>query len=111
LNFAVGWKVEATEERNMRDHVDLHIEKTEIQQSRMQKESHPLEQLDKDIEKIRKLILRSAQETASEEELRRRRPAIAVGKIRQQSRGVDGQLQRIVWDPGGFQQPCWEAHE
>jgi hypothetical protein len=23
--------------------------------------------------------------------------------------GVDGQLQRVVWDPGGFQQPGWRA--
>jgi hypothetical protein len=29
----------------------------------------------------------------------------------QRSSGADGQLQRTVWDPGGFQQPCWEAHE
>jgi hypothetical protein len=29
----------------------------------------------------------------------------------QRSSGADGQLQRTVWDPGGFQQRCWEAHE
>jgi hypothetical protein len=29
----------------------------------------------------------------------------------QRSSGADGQLKRTIWDPGGFQQRCWEAHE
>jgi hypothetical protein len=114
LNFAAGWQVEATEERNMGDHVDLPIEKTEMQRSRLQKKSQPLEQLDEEIEEIRRLMSRSATETASEEKLSRGEPARAAGQKKQQqqqSRGADGQLQRTVWDPGGFQQPCWEAHE
>jgi hypothetical protein len=59
-------------------------------------------------------MLRSAVETVSEEEMSRGEPAIAVGQQMQQqqrSSGADGQLQRTVWDLGGFQQWCWEAHE
>jgi hypothetical protein len=58
-------------------------------------------------------MLSSAAETASNEKLRRREPARAAGQQQQQQRsdGADGQLQRTVWDPGGFQQRCWEAHE
>jgi hypothetical protein len=85
LNFAVGWQVEATEEEdNMGDRDDLPICREEVQWSRMQKESQPWEQLDKDIEEIRRLMSRSAVEIASEEKLSRRRPAIAVGKMQQQ---------------------------
>jgi hypothetical protein len=71
--------------------------------------------LEKEIEKIRRLMSRSAAENSSEEKLSRREPTIAAGKqqMQQQQRsdGADGQLQRTVWDPGGFQQQCWEAHE
>jgi hypothetical protein len=62
--------------------------------------------LDRVIEEIRKLMLRSVEETVSKEKLSRRDPAIAVGKQQQQqqqSRGVGKQLQEKVWDPGGFQ--------
>jgi hypothetical protein len=50
---------------------------------------------------------RSAEETTSEGKLSRGEPAIAAGQQmqqQQQSDGVDGQLQRTVWDLGGFQQ-------
>jgi hypothetical protein len=44
------------------------------------KESQPWEQLDEEIEEIRRLMSRSAAETASEEELSRGEPAIAAGQ-------------------------------
>jgi hypothetical protein len=45
------------------------------------------------IEEIRKLMLRSAQESFSREKMSRRNPAIAAGKMQQQqSNGADGQL-------------------
>jgi hypothetical protein len=108
LNFAAGWQVEATEEEDsLGDRDDLPICREEVQWSMLQKESHPWEQLDEEIENIRRLMSRSAAETASEEELSRGEPAIAAGQQMQQqqrSSGADGQLQRTVWDPGGFQQ-------
>jgi hypothetical protein len=114
LNFAAGWQVEATEEEDgMGDLVDLPICREEVQWSRLQKESQPWEQLDEIIEEIRRLMIRSA-EAVSKGKLSRGEPAIAAGQQMQQqqrSSGADGQLQRTVWDPGGFQQPCWEAHE
>jgi hypothetical protein len=114
LNFAAGWQVEATEEEDgMGDLVDLPICREEVQWSRLQKESQPWEQLDEIIEEIRRLMIRSA-EVVSKGKLSRGEPTIAAGQQMQQqqrSDGADGQLQRTVWDPGGFQQPCWEAHE
>jgi hypothetical protein len=66
------------------------------------KQSQPLEQLDEVIEEIRRLMLRSA-ETASEERLSRREAAAAAAqKQQQQQNGADEQLQRMIWDPGGF---------
>jgi hypothetical protein len=53
----------------MGDLVDLPICREEVQWSRLQKESQPWEQLDEEIEKIRRLMLRSAIETVSEEKL------------------------------------------
>jgi hypothetical protein len=118
LKSAAEWKTSATrgDEDNMRDQVDLPIDKygeEEVQQRRLHKKSQPLEQLDRVIEEIRKLMLRSAEETVSKEKLSRRDPAIAAGKQQQQqqqSRGAGRQLQVRVWDPGGFQQ-SWRAHE
>jgi hypothetical protein len=49
-------------------------------------------------------MLRSAQIT-SEEKLGREKAAIAVVQRKQQQKnGAEEKLQRIVWDPGGFQQ-------
>jgi hypothetical protein len=80
-NFATWWKVEATkEEDGMGDLVGLPICREEVQWRRLQKESQPWEQLDEIIEEIRRLMLRSAAETASEEEMSRGEPAIAVGQ-------------------------------
>jgi hypothetical protein len=58
-------------------------------------------------------MIRSTEEV-SKENIDRGEPSIAAGKWKQQqqrSHGADGQLQRTVWDPGGFQQQCWEDHE
>jgi hypothetical protein len=118
LKSAVEWKTSATrgDEDNMGDQVDLLIDKygeEEVQQRRLHKKSQPLEQLDEVIEEIRKMMLRSVEETINKEKLSRRDPAIAAGKQQQQqqqSRGVGKQLQEKVWDPGGFQR-SWRAHE
>jgi hypothetical protein len=77
----------------MEDLVDLPICKEEVQRSRLQKESQPWEQLDEVIEEIRRLMLRSAAETASKEKLSRGEPAIVAGQEmqqQQQNNGVDG---------------------
>jgi hypothetical protein len=83
-----------------------------VKQRRLHKESQPLEWLDRVIEEIRSLILRSSHETISKGKLNRREPARATRQQqqKQQGSGADGQLQKIVWDLGGFQQ-SWEAHE
>jgi hypothetical protein len=83
----------------------------------LHKESQPWEQLDKVIEEIRRLMLSSIAETASNERLSRRKPARAPGKKKQQKqqqhswKGVDGQLQGNVWDPSGFQSWRKGAHD
>jgi hypothetical protein len=58
------------------------------------------------IEEIRELMLKSAKEVVSRRKLNRGEPARVAGKQQQQQqrRGAGGQLQRRVWDPGGFQQ-------
>jgi hypothetical protein len=67
--------------------------------------------LDEVIEDIRRLMLES-KESASKEKLSRREATVEKQKQQQQQRdGVGRQLQRVVWDPGGFQQPRWRAHE
>jgi hypothetical protein len=59
------------------------------------------------------MMIRSV-ELVSKENLDRGEPTIEARQQKQQqqrSNGADGQLQRTIWDPGVFQQPCWEAHE
>jgi hypothetical protein len=63
--------------------------------------------LDKEIEEIKMLMSRSATKTASEEKLSRgelERTAEQWKQQQQQRSGADEQLQRTVWDTGGFQQ-------
>jgi hypothetical protein len=81
LNFAAGWKLSATTEEKdgMGDHVDLPIEETELQPRRLQKESQPLEQLDEEIEQLRKMMLKSAEEI-SRGKLNNKGPTEAAGK-------------------------------
>jgi hypothetical protein len=62
------------------------------------------------IEEIRRLMLRSAQEVVSKGKLKEEACKSSRAEQQQQSSGAGGQLQRRVWDPGGFQQ-SWEAHE
>jgi hypothetical protein len=77
-----------------------------VKPRRLIKESHPLEQLDEVIEEIKRIMLRSVTKYSRKEKLSRRKPAIATGKQQQhqQGDGADGQLQRTIWDPGGFKQ-------
>jgi hypothetical protein len=111
MKSATGWQVEATEdeEDDMGDHDDLPICRKKMQLRRLHGQNQPLQQLDEMIEDIRRLMLRST-ETASKEKLSRReeqqQQATKQQKQQQQQRsGADEQLPRIVWDPGGFQQP------
>jgi hypothetical protein len=63
------------------------------------------------IEEIRRLMLRSA-ETASEEKAEQKKEeAAAEASSNSKEDGADEQLQRMIWDPGGFQHQRWEAHE
>jgi hypothetical protein len=70
------------EENDMGGQDDLPTDKEELQPRRLHKKSQPLEQLDRVIEEIRKLMLRSVQEVVNKGELNRREPAIAAGKKR-----------------------------
>jgi hypothetical protein len=65
-----------TDEEGMGDHGDLPMCKKKLQLGRLQKQSQPLEQLDRVIEEIRRLMLRSVR-TASKEKLSRKE-AVAV---------------------------------
>jgi hypothetical protein len=75
---------------------NLPIEKTEVQQRRLHTKSQPLEQLDKVIEEIRRLMLSSAIEAVNNEKLRRRDPERVPGKKKKKQqqqhswRGEDG---------------------
>jgi hypothetical protein len=51
-----------------------------VQQRRLHKENQPIKQLDRVIEEIRRLMLRSAQEVVSKRKLNRGEPARATGK-------------------------------
>jgi hypothetical protein len=119
LNFATEWPLSNTKRNkdSVGDQANLPTKKTEVQQRRLHTKSQPVEQLDEVIEEIRRLMLSSATETASNEKLRRREIARAAGKKKQQKqqqhswRGADGQLQGKVWDPGGYQHWRRGAHE
>jgi hypothetical protein len=82
---AAEWPTSSTEEEedSMGDLIDIPICRERMQPRRMHRESQPLEQMDKVIEEIRRLMSRSAAETASEEKLSRRKPAIAAGQQQQ----------------------------
>jgi hypothetical protein len=106
LEIAVKWRLRATDEDEkdgMGDHDDLPNGQNLLQLGRLQRQSQPQEQLDREIEDIRRLMLRSAQ-TTSEEKLGREKAAAAQRKQQQQQSGAHEKLQRLVWDPGGFQQ-------
>jgi hypothetical protein len=116
LKFVVEWQLDATrgDKDNMGDRVDLPTYEKEVQQRRLHKKSQPLEKLDIVIEEIRKLMLRST-EAVSKEEMNRGELAIAAGKKKKKQqhswRGARGQLQKRIWDPGGFQHWRRGAHD
>jgi hypothetical protein len=93
----------------MGDHSDLPNCRKFLQLRRLHEQSQPLEQLDEVIEEIRELMIRSA-ETASEEKLSREVEEEEAA-AKQQGDGADEQLQKFVWDPGGFPKLREEAHE
>jgi hypothetical protein len=78
----------------------------------LHKKSQPLKQLDRVIEEIRKLMLRSAK-VVNKEKLRRGELVVASGNMKQQHSwiGARGQLQGKVWDLGGFQHWRRGSHE
>jgi hypothetical protein len=94
------------DKKGVGDHDDLSIGQNLLQLRRLQRQSQPQEQLDREIEDIRRLMLRSVQIT-SEEKLGREKAAVAAAqrKQQQQQNGADEKLQRLVWDPGGFPTP------
>jgi hypothetical protein len=114
LKSAAEWTLSATgggDEESMGDHDDLPICRKFLQLGRLHEQGQPLEQLDEVIEEIRELMIRSV-ETASKEGLGRKEEAATTQKQQQQQGdGADEQLQRFVWDPGGFPQLRVEAHE
>jgi hypothetical protein len=61
VETAIEWRDKATrdEEYNLGDRRDLPIDKEEVQQASLQKESQSMEQLNEVIEEIRKLMLGS----------------------------------------------------
>jgi hypothetical protein len=92
-------------DEGMGDHDDLPNGQNFLQMRRLQQKNQPLEQLDQVIMEIMELMLKSA-DTTSEEQLDRRRAIAAAQRKQQQQQqnGAHGKLQRLVWDPGGFQQ-------
>jgi hypothetical protein len=63
------------------------------------------------IDEIRELMIRSAESCQRREVEQRETASSSKATVAtQQSSGADEQLQRTVWDPGGFQQR-WGAHE
>jgi hypothetical protein len=120
LKFAARWKASAIgEENDMRDHDDLLTDEEDLQSRRLHKENQPLEQLDRVIEEIRKMMLRSI-EVFNKGELNKRDPTIAAVKNQKKKkkqqqqhswRGARGQLHKRIWNPGGFQHWGRGAHE
>jgi hypothetical protein len=70
-----------------------------------------MDQLDKEIEEIKRLILEEAQEAFIREVWDKRKPVGATHKKKLQGKGADEQLQEKVWDPRGSQQCGRGSHE
>jgi hypothetical protein len=115
MNFAVEWQVKAMRdgEDGMGDHDDLPIFRDKMQSRRLHEQSQPGHQLDEVIEDIRRHMLKSAETTNKGKPSRRETVAAEQRKQQQQQQrdAAEEHLQRVVWDPGGFQQPGWRAHE
>jgi hypothetical protein len=75
LKYAAEWKFSITgEEDSMRGQYNLsfHQQKEEMQQNNLHEgRSQPAKQLDRVIEQIKRLMLRSAQEAVSKEKLKK----------------------------------------
>jgi hypothetical protein len=69
------------------------------------REASPVDQLDREIEEIRRLMLESTKKIVNNRwRLTRGDPATATGQQQEkQSRRAGGQLRAKVWDPGGSQ--------
>jgi len=63
-----------------------------------------MDQLEKEIEEIKRLMQEAAQEEVIKEVWDIIKPAVTTGKKKLQGKGADEQLQEKVWDPGGSQQ-------
>jgi hypothetical protein len=98
-------------QRHLIQQVKLEIDGEKMQQSILQEEIHPVDQLDKEIEEIKRLMLEATQEAVIREVWDRRKPAGAAGKKKKQGKGVDEQLQEKVWELGGSQQHSRGSHE
>jgi hypothetical protein len=115
LESVAEWKLSATrgDEDTMGDQNNLPFEE-EVQQRRLHKKSHPLEQLDRVIEEIRRMML-SLVEEFNKRNLSRGEPTTPTWNKKQQQqhswRGERGKPQGRVWDPGGFQRSGRGAHE
>jgi hypothetical protein len=64
----------------MGDHDDLPTDKEELQPRRLHKKNQPLEQLDRVIEEIGKLMLSSVQESVNEGKMKKREPTTIAGE-------------------------------
>jgi hypothetical protein len=86
LESTVEWPLSAIKrDKDSRgDRADLPIEKIEVRQRRLHTKSQPLEQLDEVIEEIRRLMLSSTIETASNEKLSRMEPTRVERQQQQQ---------------------------
>jgi hypothetical protein len=75
-------------QRHLIQQVKLEIDGEKMQQSILQEESQPVDQLDKEIEEIKRLMLEAAQEAVIREVWDRRKPAGAAGQKKQQGKGA-----------------------
>jgi hypothetical protein len=109
-------EMEAMERRvKMKKHliqqVKVEIDGEKRKQIILQGGNQPMDQLDKEIEEIKRLMLEATQEEIIREVWDRGKPAGVVGKKKLQGKGADEQLQEKVWDLGGSQQHGRGSHE
>jgi len=103
------WTLSATEdeeEDSMGVHGDFPIYRNKLQQRRLHEQSQPGQQLDEVIKHLRKLMLKSAQETSINEKLiRRETTAVAV------ERWTRKIAPKSFFRSRRIQYPRWRAHE
>jgi hypothetical protein len=86
-----------------------------VQYKRLHEGSQPIEKMEKIIEEIIKLMIRSIEETVSMRKLNKGELAIVEEKEKKKQQqqhniGAGGQFQGEDWDPRGFQW-SWGSHE